>query len=447
MEILSVYKDVKSDFYDQQLRSKNPFRRWFHFNRYRVINSFIKSYYNPGLRIVDMGAGSCAWNKDRLPVYGVDCNEKLLIFGKDKNRLMQYKVAPLHDTGFASNFFDIMVGAEILEHMEDVDIVLQEAYRILNKNGIFAISVPYNKKFGLWNPLFALQIIYHGYIKDNDYYKNRCGHVKYFSPAYLNDALKRNGFEIELQFTVLKFSIFTIARKGGGLSQLRSNYSDLTIIVPVKNEILNIAEILKDLTQYYPGAKIIVPDDELTDLTTKAIESISHENKNIEILDRKNEKIKGLTASVLDAIDQVKTKYFIVTDGYGQHPIKAVNKIYNQLKINTSLSVVSRVGVSGWCWNKRLLFSLGSFLGKTILFVRKKRIPVDILSGYFGGETAYWKKVAGNKRNCFSLAGHKVLFDFLKLRDSEGTFDCVYENFNARPLDSSKISCKLNRNI
>lgn len=426
MSKLDIYRRINGRFYDDQLKSVNPLRRWFHFQRYKIINSFIKSLYTPGMKIVDIGTGSCGWNKDKLPVYGIDCNEQLLLYGKKQGRLIDYKVADIHNTGFADNTFNITVGAEVLEHIEDVDAVVKEVYRILDQDGAFIVSVPDGSKFSVWNILFFVQTFYKGYIRGESYYRKQCGHAQHFSPQSLSDLLRRNGFEIEVEFSTWKCSIFLVAGKGNRLAQPRRSYDDLTVIISVKNGVDNICDVIEGLLQNYPNLNIIVSDDESTDGTVEAIKDAQRHNKNILLLDRKYEKVKGQTVSVLDAIEMVRTKYFIVMDSEGQHEAKYVAKIYNQLKLNSKLSVASRVAVPGWRWDKKFIWRAGSFLGKVILFLRKKKTSLDILSSFFGVETAYWKKVVKGKRDCFSLKRYKVLFDFLKICNSSISIENVY---------------------
>jgi len=41
----SMYKNIGGDFYHNQTISKNPLRRWFHLNRYRIANSLVSAKY------------------------------------------------------------------------------------------------------------------------------------------------------------------------------------------------------------------------------------------------------------------------------------------------------------------------------------------------------------------------------------------------------------------
>ena len=213
MTDLAIYQKINEKFYDDQLQSVNPLRRWFHANRYKIINNFVHSFYAPSMKIVDVGAGSCCWNKDKLPVFGIDCNEQLLQYGTDQGRLQGYKVADIHQTGIRDTDFDIAVATEVLEHFGEVDCVVKEVYRMLKPGGTFIISVPYDQGFSLWKTFFFLQTIYKGFLKGDEYYKKQCGHVQHFSLESLKTLLERQGFSVETGFSVWRFSIFVVARR------------------------------------------------------------------------------------------------------------------------------------------------------------------------------------------------------------------------------------------
>ncbi len=222
-----------------------------------------------------------------------------------------------------------------------------------------------------------------------------------------------------------------------------SDYSELTVLIPVKNEANNIRQLIGTLVKTYPNLSIIVADDGSEDGSADIIQDICNLNENITFLDRKDKEIKGLTVSVLDSIDLVKTKYFIVMDGDGQHPTECLAEIYSQLLKGKAVCVASRSSVPGWRWDRKLISKIGSFLAKGILYLRGKKVPADVLSGFFGIETSFWNKVTQGKKKRFCPKGYKILFDFLKLCDSSLSLGNVYFVFNERSSGSSKIGLKI----
>jgi dolichol-phosphate mannosyltransferase len=438
-----MYNDIPADFYDEQLKSRNPLRRWFHANRGRIVDSFVKDVYAPGMKILDIGAGSCCWNADKLPVFGIDLNQGLLSYGKEKGRITEYKIADILDSGLPEKSFDIAVASEVLEHIVEADKAVQQAYGLLKDGGTFILSVPHDTALSAWRVLFFLQVFFRGYILRDAYYRRCCGHVQHFSLASACRMLAANGFTIESAFSVGTLDIFISATKNKRSHHKNKKYKDLTIIIPVLNEARRIGDVLKNLLELYPGVKIVVSDDGSRDGTIRQVKEIQEQNPGISLRDRSNERIKGLTISVLDAVKMVETKYFLVMDGDGQHPGSYVSAIYNHLVLGARLCVGTRAAVPGWQWDRKMLSRAGSLLGKLALRLRKKNIPADILSGFWGVETATWKRVTEGKTGRFYLKGYKILFDFLKLCDPSIKIENAYFSFCVRSAGESKANLKV----
>ena len=106
-------------------------------------------------------------------------------------------------------------------------------------------------------------------------------------------------------------------------------YKDLTVIVPTLNEGKNIGKLIKLVNSKYKGIKIIVSDDGSKDNTKQICEKY----KNVTFLDRSKNKVKGLTASVVDGINKTKTKYFVCMDGDLQHPPEKLGEFYEKFKL------------------------------------------------------------------------------------------------------------------
>lgn len=444
-DIKSIYKTIDKYFYHNQTISRNPLRKWFHLNRYRIANSLVKSRYEKGKKIIDLGCGSCDWNTDNLSVFGIDFNENLLKVGKQKNRLYDYKVANAANTGLPDGSFDIVVAFEFLEHVKDYEEVVKESKRLLKESGYCIISVPFEDQFSLWRPLFFIQVLFKGYIYGDPYYKKRCGHINHFSVEKIKKDFLKHGYNVNLVFNMRRLTIFLCAQKEIARTTPAKSYDDITIILPTLNEEQNISDMLTHLISHYRDCDIIIADDGSQDATKKIASSLEY--KNLIFLDRTNWQIHGLTASILDAIELVKTKYFIVIDADGQHPPGKIQDIVNILRLGSKLVIASRVEVErSWGLLRKTISYIGTFLGKTSLLLRGKNyLSYDILGGFFGCDCEFWNRCISNrlKRKNFRLMGYKVLFDFLKCAPSGLKIEEVYYRFRTRKSEISKINLKI----
>ena len=442
MNLKSIYKEIDGNFYDRQARSVNPLRKWFHVNRWRIINNLVMSRYRQGMRLVDLGCGSCNWNVLKFDVFGVDSNEDLLKSAKSAGRITDYKIADVCASGLAAGFFDMVVVSEVLEHIKDYDLLISEISRILKPGGHAIISVPFDTALSLWKYLFFVQCLLQGYIFGDEYYRKAGGHINHFSPDRLRGLFLKHDFDIELLFDIRRFTIFMAARKKPVIIE-PTPCADLTVILPTLNEGPNIHEILSSLTKYYTGARIIVSDDGSHDGTKDIVETFGANN--VFFLDRKFESLHGLTVSILDAIKLVKTKYFVVMDADGQHPYLKVGEMISSLRCGRNLSIGSRVKVAGnWPLPRKILSYTGTMLGKICLLARNKDyLSYDILSGFFGAETSFWNAIVNGNAGKFKPGGYKILFEFLKIMPKISVFSEVYYEFAARNKAQSKMNFKI----
>lgn len=222
-------------------------------------------------------------------------------------------------------------------------------------------------------------------------------------------------------------------------------YNKFTIILPTLNEAENIEELIREIRGCYKDIFIIVSDDGSIDNTKDIV--LSFQSQRIFFLDRKDQKIHGLTASVLDASKVVDTKYFIVMDADTQHPWETVRKIIDSLTDGSKLVMASRKKVEGsWPLFRKSISHFGNFLGKLSLLIRgKSYLGYDVLTGFFGAETAFWKEIVFDKNSSvnFRLRGYKVLFDFLKYMPNEISVKNIHYVFGSRRKGDSKLNMRI----
>ncbi|MBI5225000.1 glycosyltransferase [Candidatus Micrarchaeota archaeon] len=219
------------------------------------------------------------------------------------------------------------------------------------------------------------------------------------------------------------------------------DYSDTTVVIPTLNEEKNIKSLIPLLLKY-KKINIIVVDDGSMDATLQILRNFSSKNRQVDFIDRKEERIHGLTISVLDGLQKTKTKYAIVMDGDLQHPPEKVGQMVQKLKAGSDLVIGVRTSVfDDWPIHRRLMSIGASSIGFLRLLISGKTCN-DVLSGFFGINVNLAKKLIGKNSGKFEMEGYKVLFDFLKLLPKNSKLSEVPYRFGERSGGSSKINSR-----
>ncbi len=218
--------------------------------------------------------------------------------------------------------------------------------------------------------------------------------------------------------------------------------SNLTVIIPTLNEEKNINNMISELIRLYPEISVIVADDGSTDQTREIVEQFHANNELIRFLDRKDEEVKGLTISLIDALKITKTQFFIVIDCDFQHPPEKIGEGLNLLVNGKQLVIGSRESVEGWSLSRKIISWGAATLGKTSLWLRRRQRPKDIVSGFFGGETNTILSIIQEHPKTISPRGYKLLFDILKVLPRDIQIGEFMYSFKTRQAGESKISSK-----
>jgi dolichol-phosphate mannosyltransferase len=211
------------------------------------------------------------------------------------------------------------------------------------------------------------------------------------------------------------------------------------VIIPTLNECGNIKRMIAALTGTYGNISVIVSDDGSTDGTQDIVRAIGRVNKRVRLLDRSRKKIHGLTASVLDAALIAGTKKIIVMDGDMQHPPEKVGSIARGLD-SRDLVVGVRTAISDWGIGRRMISKGMAYLSYALFALGNRRRCNDMMSGFFGIDSALFKRLIRDNRKGFVEEGYKVLLDILRMMGRDGTIGEVeYSTFHLRKEGSSKF--------
>ena len=166
------------------------------FQRYR--REKVLSIYRPGReeRVVDLGCGwgtfSFALARDAEEVVGVDFSERSIEHCRERLREspldnLRFVRADAGETGLEADAFDVVVAADLYEHLypDDSVRVTEEAWRLLKRGGRFVVWTPHRGHF--------LEILKNNRIL----LKPDPTHVDYKSMERLRGMLLEAGFVVE----------------------------------------------------------------------------------------------------------------------------------------------------------------------------------------------------------------------------------------------------------
>ena len=213
----------------------------------------------------------------------------------------------------------------------------------------------------------------------------------------------------------------------------------ITLILPTLNEEKNIKELLDIINSLHPGISVIVADDGSRDRTQDIV--MDYKQGNVVLLDRSAEKIKGLTASVLDATRLVSTEYIIIMDADLQHPPEKIKDIAELLRHKDIVIGAREKVVSEWPLRRKLISWGGDGLARTRL-VFKPFVCLDTMSGFFGIKTSLFKSIIDKHEKRYEKRGYKILFETLKYAPKDIKLGHVNYIFGSRKKGKSKIGKK-----
>ena len=182
----------------------------------RLNNQILQKLIDPThkSKILDIG---CSHGKEVIKItkavekpqiWGIDIdNHAISLAKKLKIKTIKYNIE--NGLPLKSNFFDIVIANQIIEHILDVDRLIKEIKRVLKPSGYLLIST---ENLSSWHNLVALFLGWQAFSQHISYLKNignpqrlarytnydKSGmHIKIFTPRGLKELLELHGFEIE----------------------------------------------------------------------------------------------------------------------------------------------------------------------------------------------------------------------------------------------------------
>ncbi|MBI2633328.1 MAG: methyltransferase domain-containing protein [Parcubacteria group bacterium] len=233
----SDYKDdsLSTDIFDllDAVEKKHFWHRGRNAIIYQTIKSVIPKEKIWGTRFLEIGCGNgnilrYLKEKGMRALEGSELSEKGLARCKENLSTSHYSV-PLYrvnalTTPFPSESYETIGLFDIIEHIDDDQRVLNEAYRMCEKNGFLFMTVPAHQS--LWSPL-----------------DDAFGHKRRYDKKELVEKIKKAGFTVKKisYFIFFLFPILLISRKLSAhkkqSQKVPIRYSSEFKIVPVVNTI------------------------------------------------------------------------------------------------------------------------------------------------------------------------------------------------------------------
>jgi len=142
--------------------------------------------------ILDLGCGDgrfalFTFGENKIEV-GLDCSSGELEKARKSKAYQKLVLANASNMPFADESFSSVIANSVLEHVEELDKVLAEVFRILKKEGIFVLTVP--------TPKVSFYQFWSGFIPGYAEFKRKFWrHINYFEEEEWQKRLRGVGFK------------------------------------------------------------------------------------------------------------------------------------------------------------------------------------------------------------------------------------------------------------
>lgn len=120
----------------------------FEFSNFKSNKEFFKSLKaGKNKRILEIGSATGYFldylhSQGHTNLYGCDVTKVALDYAKKKNKAIDYRLITGKGLPFKSDFFDLVISFDTVEHIHDIKSHFSEVKRILKKGGRYSFSTP-----------------------------------------------------------------------------------------------------------------------------------------------------------------------------------------------------------------------------------------------------------------------------------------------------------------
>lgn len=176
--------------------TKNLYRS-DNYSRIKEVHDFIleQLHLKKGQKILDIGCGDGSLLKKikGSDLYGIDLSPEQVAIAKSTEIDAVALNIDAQSLPYGNDFFDSIICSEVIEHVLLPDKLLQEAYRVLKKDGIFIITTPNLASFGRRLLLLCNK---NPFIENSPLEDNAVGHLRYFIYPTLKALIEKYNFYI-----------------------------------------------------------------------------------------------------------------------------------------------------------------------------------------------------------------------------------------------------------
>jgi len=143
--------------------------------------------------VLDVGCGSGDLvreiNRNGFTAQGMDISEKALEAARKLDPVSTFTTHVADQPGwpFEANSMDCITMLEVLEHLFDLNVTLDEIYKTLKPGGLLVASVPYH---GLIKNLAIVLINFEAHFDVNG------AHIRFFTRRSIAEIFSRHGFKV-----------------------------------------------------------------------------------------------------------------------------------------------------------------------------------------------------------------------------------------------------------
>lgn len=208
-DLLEIYHSQPADIDTKAVESSLRVQREWHKEKFE--NALLHLNLE-GKKVLDLGCGSGGLTRKlkrtnpSAEIFAMDFNEKAISYAKKRDKGvkgLKYMAGDAECIPFKDNFFDAVIGLDMLDHVPDYKKCMYEINRVLKKGGEIVLIV--ENRHSLWPIVEFLWFLWSNFGNARDL---RHVHVIHFTPKMFYRLIEDTGFSIKKFYTIHNLNTF-----------------------------------------------------------------------------------------------------------------------------------------------------------------------------------------------------------------------------------------------